>query len=201
MLAWLFTIGAAVQCLLELVDSRTEIVMPVSEFWPRLPRGTEIDGVEAEVVGGGFSQAEVVLEGLSGKAQALNALGILLFGAVSVVLGLLAVALCTRLLRGPRQDTSLVRNLRIGAGFVLIAGFVAQYFQIVAGHLASAQALDYEGASWSSGRGGDFRDLNDILGLPMSDTASMTIDIWPLFLALGLLVVAASLQPPAPDEA
>ncbi|MDN5892915.1 MAG: hypothetical protein L0H93_02720 [Nocardioides sp.] len=82
------------------------------------------------------------------------------------------MALCTRLLRGPVKDTVLVRSLRIGAGFVGIAGFLGQYLQVVAGHLAAEEALQWHSSTTTtSGRSSEV-DLNDMIGVPLPDTLS-----------------------------
>src|SRR5690606_3592081 len=68
-------VAAIVVVLATLLQDHVRVTVPVQEYWPQLPAGTEIDGMTATRVGGGFTSAELVATGLSTGARVCWAIG------------------------------------------------------------------------------------------------------------------------------
>lgn len=62
-------LGAAIVVLTTLLQPQVQITVPVQEYWPQLPEGTQLDGTTATRAGGGFTSADLSVTGLSTGAR------------------------------------------------------------------------------------------------------------------------------------
>ena len=58
-------IGGVVVALVALLQPQVQITVPVREYWPALSDGAFIEGASAARVGGGFTSADLLVDGFS----------------------------------------------------------------------------------------------------------------------------------------
>lgn len=146
--AALSVVGACIAVISTLTAEQVQITIPVQEFWPQLPVGTELDGTSAHLVSGGFTSAEVWLSGLSVGARVCWAiaqgLGWLVPGAVAAMI---AVA-CFQLLAGRTFAPVVARMAMVTAVVVLVGGIAAQVLGDIGGSMAASELLGWTGATY-----------------------------------------------------
>lgn len=179
-------IGAALSVIANL-QPQVWITVPVREFWPELPTGTVLEGMSATIAGGGFTSAELSLDGLSAGPRAAwavsQALGWLIPGTVA---SLIAVA-CFQLRRGRPFAPVLARVTFVTALVVLVGGIAAQLLGDLAGSVAAVEALQ-----WQSGRYDQVEGIEDgIEAWWPKPGLDITIPFWPIGAGLGLAALAA----------
>jgi len=166
------------------------VQLPVTQFWPAIPAGVDIQTPLATVVAGGFTQAAVSVNGLDTFARLWLAGAALLQALVGVTVGLIIARLCMAVLNKTLFGAKLIRGIRQVAGVVLLGGLGWQACQIVGGTLASQQVLGASG--WSIDQatvGAGWSDLHQIMGLP-SVVTSWEVNFWPVGVALAIFVLA-----------
>ncbi|MEE1621579.1 hypothetical protein ACQ7DA_10335 [Zafaria sp. J156] len=198
-LAWLSAVltvlGTLVEAATAALGPAVWVPLPVAESWPRLPASASVEGATARVVGGGFTTAEVDVEGLSGVTRALLASGAVVQGGTVVVLLLLVAGLCRRQRLGTLHDGSLSRRLQ-GAGLLtVVAGVVWQLCLGAGANRAAEEALRIDGAAWDESIVG-WEGPGELLGFP-APGFGLQIDFWPIGLGLLLMVLAVVFRKPA----
>lgn len=180
-------IGAVVAALSALLQTQVQITVPVQEFWPQLPAGTVIEGTAATRTGGGFTAADLAVEGLSTAARVCwaiaQALGWLVPGAIA---GLIAVA-CFQLLTGRAFAPVVARMATITAVVVMLGGIVAQVLGDIAGSMAAAEVLQWTGATYE-----DVPGIENALDAWLPQPGfGITFPFWPIAAGLAFAALAA----------
>lgn len=188
----LFTIIGVVAWL---VNDVVEVTMPVAVFWPEPHPWVEITGPPpATVVGGGFTSAEVAIEGLGMDARLWLAASDLIAGGTVVVLALVLALVCHRMLQHSPFRPIVARALMIAGGTIALGGVAWQLFEGFGSSLASNQALFV--TAWGFEEFDPALNLGqsiDVTGLP--DAAfSITLDFWPIMVGLALAAFSIAFQ-------
>jgi hypothetical protein len=173
-----------------------DIRMPVATFWPQLHPSVELDPAPAAaVVSGGFTWAEVAVEGLGTEVRLLHAAGLLAAGATGAIVAIAIAVLCHRVLADDPFRPAVSRAATISGGSVLIGGLVWQVFSHIAGTITSRSVLFIEG--WSSDSeefSNAFReDIVSDVGWPQP-AIEWTVDLWPIWIGLALLAVGTAFR-------
>lgn len=185
--AGLCVISGVVGVLSTLMSPAVTMSVPVREYWPLpLPGLTVTGGPTAQVVGGGFTTAELALENLSPATRVLWASGQLLTALVpAAIAGLIALA-CFQLLRGAAFAPVVARAAMITAAVVLVGGLGAQILCDVAGSMASSEALSISAADYTG-----YPDEFDIWTFLPQPALTVSVEFWPIGAALGFAALAA----------
>jgi hypothetical protein len=187
----LAAIGTLWSVIATLTATQVPVSLPVRTFWPEPNPGvSDIGGPTAEVVAGGFSVADVELTGLDLPARAFLAAGTIVEGAVFVLLAVVVAMLCRQLLRDAPFGGAVTTALTAAGVTLGIGGIVWQILNAIGRTLASDQALRID--SWASDAASSAGDAVEH-GLP-EPTYAVTIEFWPIFIALALLAVAAAFR-------
>lgn len=180
--------GALVTVLSTVTQDDVRITVPVEEYWPRLPEGTEIDGPTASIDGGGFTSASLVARGLSTGTRVMwassQAIAWLLPGVIAIVL---AIA-CRHLLQGRAFRPVIARMTAFAAVAIAVGGIATQVLGDLAGYQAAIELLQVTSAQYP-----------DIPQLPDSDVTTwlpvprfeVTIPFWPIAAGLAFAALAA----------
>ncbi|BDV29560.1 hypothetical protein [Microbacterium terricola] len=180
-------IGAAIAVLTTLLQPQVQITVPVQEFWPALPEGTVVEGTPATRVGGGFTSAGLLVDGLSTGARVCwaisQALGWLVPGAIA---GLIAVA-CFQLLAGRAFAPVVARMAMVTAVVVMVGGIAAQVLGDIAGSMAAAEVLQ-----WTSAEYEEVAGIEDVLQAWWPQPGfGITFPFWPIAAGLAFAALAA----------
>lgn len=198
-------IGLALQ---SLVAQAVNVTIPVETFWPGIYPWVEVQqGPSATVTSGGFSSADVSIEGLDTGTRVLLAGGHALQGATVAVLAVAVAVLCHRLLANEPFRPIVARSFIVGAIALMVGGIGWQICFETAGYQAAEQALRV--TAWSSQQisitGSTLNPGTDSGGTPLGTFDPLTtglpqpsmdasIEFWPIFLGLALLAVAAAFR-------
>lgn len=180
-------LGAAISVIQNLAADAPRMSVPVAPFWPDLLPGVTIDtGPTAEVVGGGFTVAEVDVAGVSPLARGLWTTGQALWSLIpAAIAGLIAVA-CFQLLAGRTFDRIVVRMTMATAVIVAAGGTAAQLLSDIAGSMASQELFARESARWT-----EIPGVDDPFAWWPEATLNVTLPFWPIAAGLGLAALAA----------
>lgn len=189
--AALVSVGTLWSVVSTLAAPHVDVSLPVMSFWPDPRPGVfDITGPTAQVVAGGFTVADVQVEGLDLPARTFLAAGTLVEGAVFVLLATVIAMLC-RQLRSEAPFASSLTSALTGAGITLgIGGIVWQILTAIGAVLAAQQTLRIDG--WASSTAVDPADAT-AHGLPEPSLAA-SIEFWPIFIGLALVAVAAAFR-------
>ncbi|MCU1404033.1 MAG: hypothetical protein JWQ43_336 [Glaciihabitans sp.] len=185
-------LGTVVQVIgVLLSESASNVVVPVQRFWPMLNPGVEItDGPTAEVVGGGFTSAELRLDGLSQATRFVLAGGYLVQGITVILVAIAVGTLCSRLGSGTPFSGAVTRSVRIAAASIIVGGLAWQVLLGIGGLMAADEALAITG--WNTTDGSGLSDTANSVGWPVP--GNFSLDFWPVWLGLALLAVAAAFR-------
>ncbi len=181
-------VGALVTSISTLVLDDVTITVPVDEFWPQLPSGTELAGMSAEIVGGGFTSAEIVARGLSLPVRIMWSISQALSWLVPAAIAVLLAITCRRLLVG-RPFAPLMSRLAVITGvLVAVGGSAAQVLGDVAGGLASSELLRWASGMYPS-------DIPGIENVPEawwpSPAFEVMLPFWPIAAGLAFAALGA----------
>lgn len=184
----------AVGTVIDVLTSRiVTIAVPVAEFWPTLPPGAEItSGPTATRVGGGFTTADVQLEGLNSATRALWAGGLAAVLLVQVAIAALIAVACFQLIRGAAFARIVTRVAIITAVVVLVGGIAASVLCGIAGSMAAQQLLSVTSAAWSNVP--EAWAEWDPTSLVPKPGLSIDFPFWPVGAGLGFAALAAVLK-------
>lgn len=184
-------VATAVAVIGQLTSDVVEVALPTQAFWPWVPEDVEIvrPGGAATIVGGGFSEALVSLEGLSMNARVLLALGSLTQGLTQLAVTAAVYLLARRLLEGEPFQPVLSRAVMVAAVALVVGGILWQVCFSIGESLAAREALTIEGWSYPDSLG-----LEDPALLLPQPTFGLTIEFWPIFIGLALAAVAAAFR-------
>lgn len=188
--AALSVLGLLVTLVNTLTASAVTLDVPVREFWPQLPSGVVAEGASATRDGGGFTTAQLSVEGLSVTARVLwaasQALGMLVPATIAA---LIAVA-CFQLLAGRAFAPVGARMATITAVVVAVGASVGQVLGQIAGSMASAELFDIGGGRWE-----EIPGIEDPFAAWIPDsTLSVTFPFWPIAAGLAFAALAAILR-------
>ena len=185
-------IGAVAGAVQSLFSETVTVRLPVDPFWPSLPSTVQVTGTTADVVGGGFDHAVVVLTGLDTATRVWLAAGDVLQGATNVAIGVVVAALCTSIIRLNPFRPALTRGINLTATVIIAGGLGWQVCDAVAGSLASFQVLGATG--WSLDTSDvDWNDVREIIGLP-GVRHEWIVEFWPIWVGLALFAVSAAFR-------
>lgn len=185
-------VGMVVGVIQTVLSETVTVRLPVAEFWPSLPSTVEITGTTADVVGGGFDHAIVAATGLDTAPRVWLAASDVLQGVTAVVIAMVVVVLCTSVIRQNPFRPTLTRGINLTATTILVGGLGWQICDTVAGALASSQVLRPTGWGMNPSQV-DWTDVREVIGLPEAGL-QITIDFWPIWVALALFAVSAAFQ-------
>lgn len=183
--AGIAVLGGVLALLGALLSPAVTLTVPVQSYWPQLP-GVTIEPGEATVVGGGFSTAELTVEGLSSTARILWGIGSMLGAFVPGAIAALIALICFQLLRGAAFAPAVARGAMVTAVIVAAGGLATQVLCGIAGSMASREALTISGSSYE----GYPEEFSVWEALPQS-TFSMQIEFWPIAAGLAFAALAA----------
>ena len=180
-------LGVVVGFVSTMMTPAVTMTVPVQQYWPLPMPGVEVTaGPTAEVIGGGFTAAQLTLENLSPTVRILWASGQALGTLVPAVVAALIALVCFQLLRGAAFAPVVARAAILTAGVVLVGGLGTQLLCDIAGSMASSEALNVVAAEWT-GYPDDW-DIHTALPQP---TVGISVDFWPIGAALGFAALAA----------
>lgn len=183
-------VGALVTAVATLVQSAVQITVPTAAYWPALPEGAFVEGASATRTDGGFTAADVVVEGLSTGARVCWAIGQALWWLVPGAVGALVAMSCYQLLRGRAFALVLSRMSMVTAVVVCLGGIGAQVLSDIAGSMASAELLAYSGGGYEEVAG-----IDDVLDAWWPDPMfSVTLPFWPIAAGLAFAALAVILR-------
>lgn len=183
-------VATAVAVIGQLTSDVVEVALPTQTFWPWLPEGVELHHAEgASVVGGGFTEARVSLEGLSTGTRLLLALGALAQGLTQLAITVAVHQLAKRLLGGEPFQPVLSRMVMVAAAALVVGGLLWQVCFDVAGSMAAQEALTIDGWGYPDALG-----LDDPTVLLPQPALRVTIDFWPIFIGMALAAVGAAFR-------
>jgi hypothetical protein len=176
----------------DLTAASVRISLPVQQFWPTLPATADVQGLTATVTGGGFTVADVDVDGLDAAARTWLSVSTLLQGATTVAVALVVIVLCSNLIKQDPFRSTLTRSVNITAVIIMVGGIAWQVAGIVAGTLAADQVLRWQGWGMDSATV-DWTDITEIIGLP-SVGNNWSVDFWPIGVGLALLALSAAFR-------
>lgn len=178
---------AVIAVVATMTQSEVQITVPVREFWPQLPPGTEILGTSATRAGGGFTSASLFVDGLTLGARVCWAIAQALAWLIpAAIAGLIAVA-CFQLLAGRAFAPVVARIATVTAVVVTVGGISAQVLGDIAGSMAADQLLRWTGAEYP-----DVAGVEDVLGAWLPQPGFMlTFPFWPIAAGLAFAALAA----------
>ena len=179
-------VGGVVAIIAALASPQVAITIPVEEHWPQLPAGASVDGTTATRVGGGFTSATVVAEGLGVATRVCWAIGQGLAWLVPGAVAALIAVTCAHLRQGRPFAPVIARMTATTAAVVLVGGIGMQVLGDIAGSMASHELLAWTGAQWE----GD----GDPATLLPAATLAIELPFWPIGAGLGLAALAAVLR-------
>lgn len=180
-------LGAIIVALTALLQEEVTITVPVQEFWPQLPAGTEIDGTSATLVGGGFTSAELIASGLSTAARVCWAIGQGLAWLVPGAVAAMIAVTCFQLLAGRAFAPVVARTAMITAVVVAAGGVAAQVLSDIGGSMAASEIL-----TWSSAKYDEVAGIEDPLDAWWPHAAlAVELPFWPLAAGLAFAALAA----------
>ncbi len=185
--AVLSVIVAAVVILTTALADDVHITVPVQQFWPQLPEGTEVDGMTATRVGGGFTSADLIASGLSAGARACWAIGQGLATVVPGVIAAMITVTCFQLLAGRTFAPVVARMAMITAVVVAGGGIAAQMLSDIGGSMAATELL-----AWTSAGYEEVAGIEDALDAWWPQPAfELSLPFWPLAAGLAFAALAA----------
>ncbi|QTV79125.1 hypothetical protein [Microbacterium sp. NIBRBAC000506063] len=180
-------VGGIVTGLVILLQSQVLITVPVREFWPALPEGTMIEGTNATLVSGGFTSAEILVEGLSAGARVSWMISQTLLWLLPAVIAAMIAVACFQLLAGRAFAPVVARMLMVTAAVVAAGGVAATMLGDLAGSMASAELFAWNGAQYP-----DIPGVEDALQAWWPSPAfTLTLPFWPLAAGLAFAALAA----------
>jgi len=188
--AGISVLAVIITTLSTLLSPAVWMTVPVREFWPELPAGVVVEGTSATRSYGGFTSAELSVEGLSTAARVMwaisQALGILVPATIAA---LIAIA-CFQVLAGRTFAPVVARMAMITAVVVAAGASAGQVLGDIAGSMASAQLFDYTSARWE-----DIPGMEDPLAawIPHS-TLAIAFPFWPIAAGLAFAALATILR-------
>ncbi|QAY60026.1 hypothetical protein ET475_08500 [Microbacterium protaetiae] len=189
-IALIIAIGTVIDVL---TSQDVTISVPVNEYWPQLPPGAEITpGPSATRVGGGFTTADLQVEGLSAGARVLWASGLAAGLLAQVAIAALIAVACFQLLRGAAFAQIVANLATVTAVVVLVGGIAAAVLCDIAGSMAAQQVLSVTSAQWSNVPSA-WADWDPTMLLPKPGLR-IEFPFWPVGAGLGFAALAAVLK-------
>ena len=196
-------IGAFAKTVELIWGSTTTVAINTAPFWPVNPPTFEYktDGT-ASVISGGFSSALVDISGLSLGTKLTFLLSTLASAVLVVILCLFVLQIVDALRAGNAFGDALVARASLTGWVVLAAGLVASGALQIANYLSQVEFFGRErNWDWGSNNGtidnpwltGQDFDMEKVFGV-VKPHFQLSIDIWPILIAVALLVSAKILK-------
>jgi hypothetical protein len=189
-LALFYALISAVVTLFTLVNDFTgktiSVALPIDTVLLKVNPTLKLEGVHAQLAGGGFDHATLDLTGLSFVARAWLAGGQLTGAATWILIAITLALLCNRISHGDPFSTLIPRAISVSAIVVLVGGFVSEVCMQIGQRIAIADTFGMASGSWA----------NSVSGITPSSAywphsqINFQIDLWPLGLSLGLFALA-----------
>lgn len=180
-------IGAAIALVSTLVAPTVAVTVPVSSFWPGLLPSVEInDGPTASVVSGGFTEASLMVDGMSASARVLWGIGQFLIATVPTVIAAMIAVACFQLLAGRAFAPAVARFALVTGVIVAIAGTAGEILSGSGASMVSSEILTVGAAQWS-----EIPGIEDPFDWWPSATLQIDIPLWPVAVGLAFAALAA----------
>ncbi|HEV7951681.1 MAG TPA: hypothetical protein VGP24_18110 [Glaciihabitans sp.] len=145
----------------------------------------------AQILSGGFTQAEVSISGLDMAARLWIAGGFLVQGVTFILIGIAIASLCSRVISGAPFHAAMTRTVRVTAIAIAAGGMAWQVLSAVGSTMAAQQTL--ASVTWTFPGDVSPVDGSRYLGPPIPAGLS-TIELWPVWVGIALFVLAAAFQ-------
>lgn len=196
--AVLSLIGTVINAIGMLISDTVQVALPVQQYWPDVYPWITLDPAPAaSVVAGGFTTANVVVNGLGMDARLWLAAGNVAQGLTYVIIAAVLALLCHQLLGGSPFRPLLARSMMWMAWTIAVAGTAWQVFLEIGGRIASGQVLANLGwnAHWPNQEIADLfsGDPSSATGLPLP-YPSFQVNGLPIVVGLALAAVAIAFR-------
>lgn len=180
-------LGGIINSAVALFQEQFSMVVPVAPFWPQLPDSVEIEEPTATMWTGEFTQADVLVSGVSFGVRALWSISTLLAWVIPAIIAAMIAIACFQLLAGRAFAPVVSRMLMITAVVVAVGGVAAAVTGDIAGSMASEQLFSWTGAKTPVVEG-----IADVMlaWMPRS-TFSVTIPLLPIAGGLAFAALAS----------
>lgn len=178
------TITGTIAVVTTLVAKIVTVDIAVATFWPTLPEGVTLEGMDASIRSGGFTTATLDLAGLSMSARILLATSIALQVVTVVAISSAVVAMCRQARTGRPFARTGARVATVAAVIVAAAGLAAQTIGDIGANMAARQALDWEGAGQDC-----TESCPDITTWWPEPAITFELSLWPIGAALVLVAL------------
>lgn len=186
----LVVIDTAVGVIGNLTSDVVQVALPTQQFWPVLPDGVEWTPASgATLVGGGFLEADALVEGLGMNVRTLLAAGVLIQGLTQLAVTAAVYLLATRLLAGEPFQPVMSRAISLTAAALIAGGLLWQVFFGLGEFIAARQVLEAGSWAWTEDLG-----LEDPSVLLPQPRLGLTIEFWPFLTGMALAAVAAAFR-------
>lgn len=185
--AVLGVVGAAVGLVSALAAPIVAVTVPVSSFWPGLLPGVVIDGgPTASVASGGFTDASLMVEGMSEASRALWGVGQFLIALMPTVIAAMIAVACFQLLAGRAFAPAVARFALLTGVVVAVAGTLGEVLSDLGASMVSRELFTVAAAQWS-----DMAGIEDPFAWWPSPALEVDIPLWPIAVGVAFAALAA----------
>lgn len=185
--AGLGLLGAIIGLVSALAASTVAVTVPVSSFWPELLPGVVItDGPTASVASGGFTEASLMVDGMSTTARVLWGVGQFLIATAPTVIAAMIAVACFQLLAGRAFAPAVARFALLTGIIVAVAGTAGEILSDLGGSMVSRELLTVTAARYP-----DIPGIEDPFAWWPSSALDIDIPLWPIAVGLAFAALAA----------
>jgi len=187
-------------------STQAYIPLNVKQFWPRTPDWMyHTTNATAQVVGGGFTQAKVVVEGLSVVSKVMLSLSSLAFATVVLLACWQAYAISREIEKGEQFKDRMPGRLTWSGVTIIVVGMLGQIANVLGTNYAAQDIFgNTSGYGWQQSQSGvgpalvsnplvtvNGNNLSDqlVFGI-VQNGAGASLEFWPMAIGLVLLVLA-----------
>lgn len=187
-------------------DKSVYLTIYARQFWPEAPKWINYkSNAIAQVTGGGFTRADVFVEGLGGIARTMLSLNSVAFAIVVVLACWQAFAIAREIEKGQEFKQQLSRRFAWSGAAIIVVGMLGQIANVLGTNYAAidvfgtTSGFGWQQAADGSGPGlvpnpfvsGNGMDISDklIVGV-VQNGPGVGLELWPIAVGLVLLVLA-----------
>ena len=187
-------------------DKNVYLTIYARQFWPEAPKWiNHKSNAVAQVTGGGFTKADVFVDGLGGFARTMLALNSVAFAIVVLLACWQAYAIAREIEKGQEFKQQLSRRFAWSGVAIIVVGMLGQIANVLGTNYAAldvfgdTSAFGWKQAADGSGPGlvpnpfvsGNGMDISDklIVGVVQNGPGA-GLELWPIAVGLVLLVLA-----------
>ncbi len=182
--------------------STIPVEVSTAPFWPKAPTEFHFESnATATYVAGGFETAGVEVAGVSLATRAIFAIAIILLTVVVVAIALFVSQVSKTIESGSSLSQALVSKASAAGWVVLVAGLSSSVLDLIGRNFVQAElfgtqrsfGFDPEQMFANPWFQGDTMNYDKVFGILMP-SPQFFIDIWPVVIALSLLLVSKILN-------